>query len=108
MVSEAHGREGIEAWNAIFVNGHPKGSLMVRMARTEDNQEGMEKKIDRMQETLDDLPSKLGKMVLLWLSIAVTLIGIMQFLGPSLRKTMGLAENPQPTLAESAHTPYAR
>jgi len=90
-VSEAHCKEGVEAWNSIFVNGNPKGSIMVRLSKIELEQEKTETSLEKLQRAIEELPGRLAKTILLWLSIAVALIALIEFLGPSLRKTVGLA-----------------
>jgi len=74
------------------VNGHQKGSVMVRMSNVEGQVEAFDEKLDRLQETLDTLPKK----VLTWLLIIGALIAVLQFLGPSMRKVMGMAASRAP------------
>lgn len=99
--------QGQQAYTALFVNGHPKGSVMVRMAAIEKEQETMNETLQRIEKGIDDLPKKL----LTWLLILSTFIAIVEFLGPSLRKTLNISEehteqigldarNPPPTYTE--------
>lgn len=75
-----------QSWSAIFVNGHPKGSLLVRISNVEAGLDSYEKntdaKLDDIKKSVDELPKKM----LTWLLIIGALIGILQFIGPSLRQ----------------------
>jgi hypothetical protein len=74
-----------KAYAAIFVNGHPKGSLMTRAARNEED-------IQRILDKVDKLPNT----ILTYLLIAGSLLVILQFLGPSIRKAMGMISMSNP------------
>jgi hypothetical protein len=77
-------------FSAVFINGHPKGSLMVRMAKIEDEQEHQDEMLKEIKQGIDDLPKKLA----LWLTILATLIVIFQFLVPSIQKRLNMTELP--------------
>jgi len=81
-----HAEKVNQTWGAVFLNGHPKGSLMVRMSNVENTQANMDEKVDDLKKSFDQM----GNKILLWLSIAVALIALLQFLGPSIRKAIGL------------------
>lgn len=79
-----------KVFHAVFINGHKEGSLMSRMQNVEKSQA-------EMQKTIDGFLAKL----LLYLSIFATLIAILTFLGPSIRKSMGMANIEQPVVAQT-------
>lgn len=66
---------------------------MSRIGLLETQQASTDEKLDRMIESLDNLPKK----ILQWLLIIGALFTILQFIGPSIRKTIGLA---------STHVPF--
>lgn len=87
-----------KAYSALFVNGHPRGSIMTRTARNEED-------IQRILDKVDKLPNT----ILTYLLIAGALLVILQFLGPSIRKAMGMASRtPDTTLSENAILPNLR
>lgn len=93
----AHDEE-LNAYKAIFVNGHPKGSLMVRMSNVEIRQDGIDNQVQELKESFDNL----AKKILTWLLIAGAVISLLQFLGPSIRKSVGMNESSIPaTVARS-------
>ena len=71
---------------------------MSRIQALETQQASTDEKLDRMIEALDGLPKK----ILTWLLIGGALIGLIQFIGPSLRKTIGMASTHLPVIAERA------
>lgn len=88
MDSEIVDQRGAHAYNAVYVNGHPNGSLMVRMAKVEERSEAMEDGIHEIKVAIDQMPKKL----LIWLTIIATAIAIFEFLAPSIRKSIGMAD----------------
>lgn len=76
-----------QVYGAIFVNGHPKGSLMVRMASVESKADSIDQQFIELKTSIDRLP----RTILTWLLIMTALIGIFGFLAPSLRKMIGMA-----------------
>jgi hypothetical protein len=103
---------GQDAFRALFINGHAKGSVMVRMATMEERQDTMEEKIDEVGRdvktairSLDELPRRLVRNLLLGLSVLAAFIAIVTFLGPSLRKAWGMADDQYPPQAVMQHPP---
>lgn len=88
--------------SAVWINGHPRGSLMTRMAAVEKQGEDNSSDIVSILAKLDELPTRILKIVLTISLLVGALITILDFLGPSLRKTMGLAAHVSTTwLAQS-------
>lgn len=65
---------------------------MSRVSTLETQQASTDEKLDKMLESIDNLPKKL----LQWLLILGALITLLQFIGPSIRKTIGMAVNRVP------------
>lgn len=95
-------QEGMEAHRAIFINGHPNGSIMVRLANVEERQDAQDKSLKRIEDGIEAMPKKL----FLWLSILVVVLTIFQFfIAPALRKDMNLGELPTHELSQDAKNP---
>lgn len=92
---------GDAAFRSIFINGHPNGSLMVRMANAEEKLAAQNHMLQEIKDGIDKLPKKL----LLWLSILAALIVILEFLGPSIQKTLKIAGVPVQTISQDAKIP---
>lgn len=60
---------------------------MSRVGLLETQQASTDEKLDKMIESIDNLPKK----ILQWLLIIGALVTLLQFIGPSIRKTIGLA-----------------
>lgn len=73
---------------------------MTRIAKAEDRLGTLDERIDKLVTTFEGLPRK----ALTWLLILAALVTICEFLGPSLRKTIGLASNEGPPVAEQHAT----
>jgi hypothetical protein len=89
-----------QTWSAVFVNGNPKGSLMVRMSNVENQVENTAKNLEEIRKGVEALPGRL----LLGLSILLALLALFQFLVPSIRKSLGMAQSDTPpTLSDNQH-----
>lgn len=82
--------ESASVYSAVFVNGNVRGSLMTRTARNEED----------IQRILDNVAA-LPKTILTYLLIAGALLVVLQFLGPSIRKAMGMAFSVSPQVVAS-------
>lgn len=92
---------GVEAYRGLYINGHPNGSIMVRMSKVEEMSETNEEVMREIKKSIDDLPKKL----VIWLTILTLLIAIFQFLTPSIKKSMGMARIEGPTLSQETALP---
>ena len=112
-MNAAEGEQAEKAFNAIFINGHQNGSLMVRMARNEEQLATMNGTLEMIQAdvkatktTMDEFPGRLMRNLVLFLTFVTLLIGLIVFLGPSIRKSMGMsAYAPMTTAATDAALP---
>ncbi|MDE1871793.1 MAG: hypothetical protein KGI06_06165 [Candidatus Micrarchaeota archaeon] len=59
---------------------------MVRINALESKVEAVDDKFEQLQRSIDNLPKK----ILTWLLIFGSLIAILEFIGPSIRKTIGM------------------
>lgn len=104
---------GEQAYQAIYVNGHANGSLMVRMARTEERLGAVDETLveikDILSEMADDAKTatnRLLKTFALWLTICTLLFAILDFLAPSIKKALNItADASQTTIGQTATNP---
>jgi hypothetical protein len=105
---------GQDAFRALFINGHAKGSVMVRMAKVEQQQDMLEARVDEIGrdvkivvESLNNLPRRLVRNLLLGLTVLAAFIAIVTFLGPSLRKAWGMTDDqfPAPPAVSQRQSP---
>jgi hypothetical protein len=90
-----------EAYEAVFINHHEKGSLMARMSNVEESQRETKESLKAIEEGIEALPGKLIK----WLTILLMLLALFEFLAPSIKKQMGLADAAHQTTLESTEIP---
>jgi hypothetical protein len=100
-ISDEQLRNFEKTFSAVFINGHPRGSVMVRIANIESQQANQDEKLDEIKKGIDDLPKKL----FIWLSILTLFFGLVTFLAPSLRKAMDLSQAPTRDLSQDAKIP---
>ena len=67
---------------------------MIRIASVERQGDENEAKFDELKKSIDELPKK----ILTWLLIFGSLLVVLQFLGPSIRKAMGMASMQAPSV----------
>jgi hypothetical protein len=63
------------AFNAIWINGHPKGSIMVRLANLEEGQQTQDEMLKKIDENIEKMPKKLA----LLLTILTLFIGLVTY-----------------------------